>query len=98
MNLKERILDKSARVGVIGLGYVGLPLATELARVGFHVTGVDVDAEKVRQLNAGVSYIPDVSTDDVAAFVKAGRLACSTDSQVLGTLDVIDVCVPTPLR
>ena len=98
MSLKERIATRQAKVGVIGLGYVGLPLAAELARAGFSVTGIDVDAEKVRRLNAGESYIPDVASADVAQLVKAGRLIATSDSRVLPTLDVIDICVPTPLR
>jgi len=98
MSLKERIVTRQAKVGVIGLGYVGLPLAAELARAGFSVTGLDVDAEKVRRLNAGESYIPDVASADVEQFVKAGRLRATLDADELKTLDVIDVCVPTPLR
>jgi UDP-N-acetyl-D-glucosamine dehydrogenase len=96
--LKERIGDRSARIGVIGLGYVGLPLAVEFARSGFDVTGFDVDAAKVREINAGRSYILDVASDHVESCVKAGRLRASTDMSGLREMDAIDICVPTPLR
>ena len=98
MNLKDKIRDRKARIGVIGLGYVGLPLAVEFAREGFDVTGFDVDASKVAELNAGRSYILDVATEDVAASVKAGRLRATTDMSTMGDMDAIDICVPTPLR
>jgi UDP-N-acetyl-D-glucosamine dehydrogenase len=94
----ERIRARQARVGVIGLGYVGLPLVVEFARAGFDVTGFDVDASKIEQINAGKSYIPDVSEADLAACVKAGTLRATTDMSQLGTMDAIDICVPTPLR
>src|SRR5438128_9381843 len=98
MDTLERIRNKQARVGVIGLGYVGLPLAVEFARVGFDVTGFDVDAAKTAQINEGRSYIPDVASADVAAMVRAGRLRATTDMTALGAMDAIDICVPTPLR
>ena len=94
----ERIRARQARVGVIGLGYVGLPLLVEFARAGFDVTGFDVDAAKTGQINAGRSYIPDVADDDLAACVKAGRLRATTDMSQLAEMDAIDICVPTPLR
>src|SRR5256885_8177081 len=94
----ERIRSRNARVGVIGLGYVGLPLAVEFARAGFDVTGFDVDAAKTDQINAGKSYIPDVAEADLAACVAAGRLRATTDMSQLGAMDAIDICVPTPLR
>jgi UDP-N-acetyl-D-glucosamine dehydrogenase len=96
--LKERIGDRSARIGVIGLGYVGLPLAVEFARSGFDVTGFDVDETKVREINAGRSYILDVASEHVESCVKAGRLRASTDMSGLRNMDAIDICVPTPLR
>src|SRR5438874_10616399 len=98
VNTLERIRKKQAKIGVIGLGYVGLPLAVEFARAGFDVTGFDVDAAKAAHIEAGRSYIPDVTDADVAAMVKAGRLHATTDMQQLGAMDVIDICVPTPLR
>src|SRR5690349_10002994 len=97
-SLLERIEGRSARVGVIGLGYVGLPLAVEFARAGFTVTGFDVDAGKTTQINAGRSYIPDVQEADLAAEVRAGRLGATTDMAKLADMDAIDICVPTPLR
>jgi UDP-N-acetyl-D-glucosamine dehydrogenase len=93
-----RIRAKEARVGVIGLGYVGLPLAVELAHAGFTVTGFDVDRAKADQINAGKSYIPDVPQADVAASVKSGKLNATSNMSQLGAMDVIDICVPTPLR
>jgi UDP-N-acetyl-D-glucosamine dehydrogenase len=98
VELKEKIQARKARVGVIGLGYVGLPLAVEFAREGFDVTGFDVDASKIAEINAGRSYIGDVSTEDVAECVKAGRLHATTDMAKLAEMDAIDICVPTPLR
>jgi UDP-N-acetyl-D-glucosamine dehydrogenase len=97
-SLIDRIRKREARVGVIGLGYVGLPLAVEFARAGFDTTGFDVDQTKVAAINAGRSYIPDVRQDDLAAEVKAGRLRATTDVSCLGEMDAIDICVPTPLR
>jgi UDP-N-acetyl-D-glucosamine dehydrogenase len=96
--LLERIRQKRARAGVIGLGYVGLPLAVEFARAGLHTTGIDVDGQKVEAIMAGRSYIPDVSADDVASLQKAGRLDATTDTEVIRSLDTINICVPTPLR
>ncbi len=98
MELLQRIADKRARIGVIGLGYVGLPLAVEFARAGFHVVGYDVDAAKAATLNSGVSYIPDVPTAHVADVVANGTLRATTDARELADVDVIDICVPTPLR
>ncbi len=98
MNLKERLQKRQAAVGVIGLGYVGLPLAVEFAKAGFDVTGFDVDESKVAEINAGRSYILDVHADDVATCVKAGRLRATTDMSALARMDAVDICVPTPLR
>ena len=96
--LLDRIRSKTARVGVIGLGYVGLPLAVEFAHAGFDVTGFDVDAQKAAQINGGQSYIPDVPASDLAACLRAGKLRATTDMKELGAMDAIDICVPTPLR
>ncbi len=98
MNLKDKIRDRKARVAVIGLGYVGLPLAVEFAKKGFDVTGLDVDASKIDEINAGRSYILDVKTEDVKACVDAGRLRASSNMSLLKDMDAIDICVPTPLR
>jgi len=94
----DRIRTKQARVGIIGLGYVGLPLAVEFAQQGFDVTGFDVDQSKIAQINAGNSYIPDVATAHLAGVVKAGRMRATANMADLGDMDVIDICVPTPLR
>ena len=96
--LKDRIRSRDAKVGVIGLGYVGLPLAVEFARAGLDVTGFDVDAFKVAEINAGRSYIKDVSEEHVSESVKAGRLRATTDMAGLAEMAAIDLCVPTPLR
>jgi UDP-N-acetyl-D-glucosamine dehydrogenase len=85
-------------VGIIGLGYVGLPLAVEFAKNGFDVTGFDVDTSKVDAINAGRSYILDVKSADVAATVKAGKFRATTDMGSMKDMDAIDICVPTPLR
>jgi UDP-N-acetyl-D-glucosamine dehydrogenase len=96
--LLDRIRSKQTRIGVIGLGYVGLPLAVEFALAGFHVTGFDVDASKVNEISAGRSYIPDVPQDDLAKVVKSGHLSATTDMRELASMEVADICVPTPLR
>jgi UDP-N-acetyl-D-glucosamine dehydrogenase len=98
VTLKEKIEKRQAKVGVIGLGYVGLPLAVEFAHAGFEVTGFDVDASKVEEINAGRSYIGDVKTEDVDKSVRAGRLRATTDMSKLAEMDAVDICVPTPLR
>jgi UDP-N-acetyl-D-glucosamine dehydrogenase len=94
----DRIRNKQAKVGIIGLGYVGLPLAVEFARGGFEVTGFDVDSAKVTEINAGRSYIPDVPGSELAAVVAAGKLTATSNMALLGTMDAIDIAVPTPLR
>ncbi len=96
--LERKLTDRTARTGIIGLGYVGLPLAVELARAGFTTVGVDLDTRKVSAINRGESYIPDVPTSDIAEFTRAGRLSATTDAAVIATLDTINICVPTPLR
>jgi UDP-N-acetyl-D-glucosamine dehydrogenase len=96
--LLDRIASRDAKVGIIGLGYVGLPLAVEFARQGFAVTGFDVDPSKASMINAGKSYIPDVPEADLAAVVRAGKLTATADMRQLGGMDAIDICVPTPLR
>ena len=96
--LADKIRSKRARVGVVGLGYVGLPLAVEFARAGFAVTGIDVSEDKVRRVNAGDSYIGDIPSAVLAPLVEAGRLRATTDFAAVGELDTINICVPTPLR
>jgi UDP-N-acetyl-D-glucosamine dehydrogenase len=95
--LSERIESRHAQIGVIGLGYVGLPLALEFAKAGFRVTGFELDEDKVRTVNAGGSYIEDVSAEEVKAARDAGRLEATLDYGALSRTDVINVCVPTPL-
>jgi UDP-N-acetyl-D-glucosamine dehydrogenase len=96
--LAEKITSRRARVGVVGLGYVGLPLAVEFAKAGFDVTGIDLNQEKTDQVNAGVSYIGDIKSEDLAPLVRSGKLRATTDFSALLELDTINIAVPTPLR
>src|SRR5690606_4459799 len=96
--LLEKIEARTARTGVVGLGYVGLPLAVELAKAGFHTTGIDLDDRKVQAIGEGRSYIPDVRTSDVLALHGAGKLDATTDFAAVAELDTVNICVPTPLR
>jgi UDP-N-acetyl-D-glucosamine dehydrogenase len=95
--LGRKIDDRSACIGVIGLGYVGLPLAVEFAKAGFKVVGFEIDAEKVRAINAGQSYIGDVPTEEIQAMRAAGKLSATTDFDELHGVQCVNVCVPTPL-
>jgi len=101
-SLKTRLIqkfeDRSARVGIVGIGYVGLPLAVVFAEAGFKVIGVDPAEEKVAAINRGESYILDVDLARVRALVDAGKLSASTDYSVLQDVDAVSICVPTPLR
>lgn len=97
-SLLQKISDRSARVVVIGVGYVGLPLVVELAKAGFHVTGYDKDKHKIEMLERGESYIGDIPSSALGPLVAAGKLSASTDPAVLGEADAIIVCVPTPLN
>ena len=96
--LEKKIRDHSARVGVVGLGYVGLPLAVEFAQAGFPVTGIDLKSEKTARINAGDSYVPDVPSAVLGPLAASGRLRASTDFGLIAELDTVDICVPTPLR
>ncbi|MGH7305054.1 MAG: nucleotide sugar dehydrogenase [Candidatus Rokuibacteriota bacterium] len=96
--LAERIRDRSARVAIIGQGYVGLPLAVEFARAGFSVTGIDTDLDRVTTLNHGRSCTPDLTDDDLKALIREGRYEATTDVSILAQCDVVIICVPTPLR
>jgi UDP-N-acetyl-D-glucosamine dehydrogenase len=96
--LASRIRSRTARVGIVGLGYVGLPLAVEFARAGFSVTGIDVSADKAKKVNSGDSYIGDIPTATLAPLVEAGKLRATTDFSAVLELDTINICVPTPLR
>ena len=96
--LIQKLNDRSAVVAILGLGYVGLPLAVVFAEAGFTVLGVDPVAEKVDMLQRGESYILDVPTEQVARLVKAGKLIATTDFSVTTQADAVSICVPTPLR
>ena len=98
IELLEKINSKQAKIGVIGLGYVGLPLAVELAKKGFTVTGLEVDSKKVENINNKKSYIEDIQTKDIAELVDAKKLCATTNFKAISKLDVIIICVPTPLR
>jgi len=91
------IRDRSARIGVVGQGYVGLPLAIAICETGFHVTGYDVDERKIAALNAGESYIGDISNEELAGQIAAGRFAATTSFDDIGERDIVSICVPTPL-
>src|SRR5262245_35871512 len=95
--LSARIDRHTAHLSVVGLGYVGLPLAVEFGKAGFPVTGIDIDEKRVRDLQRGVSYVPDVPTSDVEELVRSGRLEATTDFGVLRKADAVNICVPTPL-
>ncbi|MEE9203461.1 MAG: nucleotide sugar dehydrogenase, partial [Nitrospirales bacterium] len=97
MSLLEKIRNRSAVVGVVGLGYVGLPLAVLQARTGYRVIGIEEASEKVHQIKAGESYILDVDTADLQQVVRDGQLTATTDFRMLGGCDVVLICVPTPL-
>jgi UDP-N-acetyl-D-glucosamine dehydrogenase len=97
-DLLKRLRQREALVGVIGMGYVGLPLAVEFAESGFRVIGMDVSETKVNLLNQGKSYIPDIPTDRIKPLVKSGHLSGTTSYQYLAQVDAISICVPTPLR
>ncbi len=96
--LQEKIATRSLRVGVIGLGYVGLPLATAFAEAGFHVTGIDVDQQRVDQANRGESYIPDISNRRLQTLIDTKCIDFTSDYSALNEVDVVSICVPTPLR
>ncbi len=97
MGLLERIESGEAVFGVIGLGYVGLPLAAEMAKAGHRVVGFEVSAEKADEVNAGRSYIPDVPTEEIADAVRDGLLSATTDFSRVAECDCVAICVPTPL-
>src|SRR5579883_1316101 len=96
--LADKIKSRTARVGIVGLGYVGLPLAVEFAKAGFHVTGIDVQESKVDRLKRGESYIQDVPADSLRPLVESGKLRATTDFSLAAELDTINIAVPTPLR
>ncbi len=101
-DIKKQLIDRfrthKAKIGIVGIGYVGLPLAVVFAEAGFDVVGVDPDGAKVASINRGESYILDVDSEKVKTLVDAGKLSASTDYDVLAAVDAVSICVPTPLR
>ncbi|PWU03500.1 MAG: UDP-N-acetyl-D-glucosamine dehydrogenase [Terriglobia bacterium] len=96
--LEEKIRSRHARVGIVGLGYVGLPLAVEYAKAGYSVTGIDVSEGKTQRVNTGDSYVGDIASATLAPLVDSGKLRATTDFSAILDLDTINICVPTPLR
>jgi UDP-N-acetyl-D-glucosamine dehydrogenase len=96
--LEEKIRNRTARVGIVGLGYVGLPLAVEFAKAGFNVTGIDLSESKVAKVNAGQSYIADIHEDVFRSLVDSHKIVATSDFEVISELDTVNICVPTPLR
>ncbi|MEX1308306.1 MAG: NAD(P)-binding domain-containing protein, partial [Eubacteriales bacterium] len=98
VRMKEQLIksikDKTAKIAVIGLGYVGLPLAVEKAKVGYHVTGFDVNAKKVDMVNQGINYIGDVVNSDLEELVSSGMLSATADFDVVKEMDCVAICVP----
>ena len=97
MSLYNKIKNKEARIGVVGLGYVGLPLAVEFAKTGFNVTGIEVDNKKIEAINNGDNYIPDIDDSLFLDLVNKKRLQATNDTSIITKLDAISICVPTPL-
>ncbi|MCF7805431.1 MAG: nucleotide sugar dehydrogenase [Candidatus Marinimicrobia bacterium] len=98
MTFEERIQNHDITLGVVGLGYVGLPLAVDFASAGFKVIGIDIDDSKIEKINAGENYIQDVSDSELRGHVETGKLSATTDFSVIDELDAISICVPTPLN
>ncbi|HQP11330.1 MAG TPA: 2-dehydropantoate 2-reductase N-terminal domain-containing protein, partial [Candidatus Omnitrophota bacterium] len=96
--LKKKIDSQKAKIAVLGLGYVGLPLAVNFAKKGYHVHGLDKDRDRVEHIQNSVSYISDIPTKDVADAVRRGRLEAGMDFSVIAGMDVLIICVPTPLK
>ena len=98
MTLLDRIKKRQAQVGIIGLGYVGLPLVLEFIRAGFPVTGFDIDTKKIKALEAGISYIKHIPAGKVREALSTGRFSSTTNFSGLKEMDCIIICVPTPLN
>ena len=96
--LRLKIEERKASIGVIGLGYVGLPLAVEFSKAGFFVTGFDNNPQKVASINKGISYIIDVPSEDVEGLISSKKMTATSDKSLLNKMDIIIICVPTPLR
>src|SRR5918994_4230315 len=96
--LRKKIRDRSAKVGVVGLGYVGLPLAIEMAREGYQVTGIDLIRDKVDAVNSGISYVLDVPSETLLSFVSGKKMRATQSLAAVEKLDTLNICVPTPLR
>ena len=96
--LLKKVEERTAGISIIGMGYVGLPLAVEFARAGFQVTGIDIDKEKISALNSGESYIQDINSKDLALLIREKKLRATDDFSVLASADSVSICVPTPLR
>ncbi len=96
--LRRRLSEKTARVGVLGLGYVGLPLAVEFAQAGFHVIGMDVHQGRIEDLQQGRSHVKDIKDEALKPLIASGALTVTTDFSYIRDLDTVDICVPTPLR
>jgi UDP-N-acetyl-D-glucosamine dehydrogenase len=97
LRVRQQLEQRSARIGIVGLGYVGLPLAVAFGKAGFPVLGVEVDPARVERLRAGLSFVEDVPSDDLATLVGAGRLTVAAEHAPLATAEAIVICVPTPL-
>jgi UDP-N-acetyl-D-glucosamine dehydrogenase len=96
--LLSKIIERRAVIGIIGLGYVGLPLAVEFSRGGFSTIGFEVDKTRIDNINSGASYIPDVPTEMVRSLVEHAKLSATSDFTKLRDVDAVIICVPTPLR
>ncbi len=97
-SLVKKITSREARVGIVGLGYVGLPLAVEYAKAGFPVTGIDLSKDKIDRVNAGQSYVGDIHDGELGPLVASGKLLATADFSAIQDLDTVNICVPTPLR
>ena len=95
--ITDKIKDKSTKIGIVGLGYVGLPLAVAFAEAGFNVVGIDVDKEKIKQINAGISYLLDIESPRLSKVVSSGLLRATTGNIAISMVDIVIICVPTPL-
>src|SRR5437762_9620708 len=96
--LEGKIRNHKAKVGIVGLGYVGLPLAVEFAKAGFEVTGIDLSDSKIARINDGDSYIGDIPSATLKPLVESGKLKATADFSAIRDLDTVNICVPTPLR